>query len=1625
MKSKLNTPFLKAFLTSAVPFLVGSTAYLVEKVAFGAIQFSKTQQIVKQIRQDSFKVYSNYSLFIAVMLLLHLSIQLLSFFIKHLIKQLKPDKPLNSQTLQSNTLSGDVSISFSDGISSTLIKHQELGPISLKKIGSYTFMIILQYSIIYSIFLILCIAAPILFHCVHLIFYGKENSTLKAHIWTQENSLEGLQTPLRNTAFQKEIKNEYSSARVLAAKDTTDITQTIASLKTDSQYEGAYIIRSNDTNVLLFSDTKITSVNISDIISPTIISSSVVGQGSGIRIINVSPNGQIILYQDSSYNLFIANASNLQSQIKLEQEYNLNSSSNASILSAFSPDGTSGYFFTNDLFQFNMSSPKVIKALSFNKATPESLMLSTNGQLAYIALSADSQDSTISILNITNPTSPGFLANISMEAPIDSFTASSDDKMLYVLADGSLRILDISVSGSPFILSSGSRLISSSETKLTLSSTNDTLVIIEDGKQALLIDVSDPARPSIFKPSELSSANNAIFSVDGEYAFINSGSELQIVSFLVNLQLQEGELPFTSSNLESTIIPVNDTVADIVLSSDGILVIAVFQNSLGLYTVSDENTLTYQTSLNYTANNGSRFIKLSIDDKTAFLNTGDKLLIFDIESNQIISSTSLKSTPSPISISPDSKSIITYKSGSSDSGIYAIDITDSKTPGTPELLFSSTSGSYSPFAVTKTLLFVSDSTSLNVYDILNIGSPALVSSITLLSSNTQVTSTTVAPDEITLLVTFFDSQKNVETLMILDISDVTNINILGTIDISNQLLSSTYSLTISTDSKRVFIPRSPNILILDISNRAMPNIFSFIPTSSSQNSAVSIAQLRTENLLPILVADGSQNLSIFNSKNSYAVDITTSNFKCGSQTTQDIILLQQNDAGKYNLVSGGYKFIEASIYSLSFVSGSPTEEYSSLPNWMTFDKDNDMFSVAPTSQETIGFYSISSVLSTQVMLTDFGKTTADPSDLMLSLKEQGYLDNEYYITSIFSPDQKMTLPAQYVSTEQEIRAILSGHYYEILTSVSVQSSLYLQQANYALSVTTLSQFPVSLSINLLQSSDIAIPQCRFVTEMNAPLTPIFAYNNTKINFFGPLYDLNTALQSIIIDLNNVKSCDGTISINDSLNPTLNQTFSSISDFFMLNQSPFLSIISKTTLQSQIDLIAIYPNSYFVIVIDPDTFSQTNLKASLRGNDAIPWLTLDGFTLSGIPPDSNWPHFQISYNFELSVSNEYKSTQIPLTLQVHGSAGRFLGMWRLLLIILIIVCLWVYFSTILNIFYKKLYRYPTDLFIGAGTEITPSVLLPIALIGEDLAESRFIINELKRSIAPESTVQLEEYFFDIMIQQINAEKLFSKIETTVMELNPTKQRKIPRYSSGVDFRKDLINQIILNEVVLKRITSKQEEATFLAFEGLKEKWTSLIQKGKSHSWQLSINESRLAVELCAIGYGSDSTMLNEVLQVSMNNQSAPNNLNAELIDSSKQGGLGNNASQVNLQLLKSALIAHAFQNHHLGINTIHMSLLIKEKTNGKFFLPESVNRFLKLDLEPLLYSKGSEIGYGIHYRVVNDIVEFFGAAERNIIGKTLIVQINNQKGRILRELWLNGVAGDSEFKSLNRDYSVPL
>ena len=640
----------------------------------------------------------------------------------------------------------------------------------------------------------------------------------------------------------------------------------------------------------------------------------------------------------------------------------------------------------------------------------------------------------------------------------------------------------------------------------------------------------------------------------------------------------------------------------------------------------------------------------------------------------------------------------------------------------------------------------------------------------------------------------------------------------------------------------------------------------------------------------------------------------------------------------------------------------------------------------------------------------------------------GYIDNQLYLTSSFNrslTSEEFLLPSQYAPYSKSILQVFRKHLFEIITPLSVVSSLSLTFDSKHLQIDTLSPFSLSVSILLLNDSKTDPLQCRFSREYSSILKPNFSEDNKTVDILGSIFETNDILKNITVNLDSPFVCAAKVIVTDFLNPIITMIIPDVSLYFQENFAP--GLVNDSIIQDKVNKQNFTTGSYFVILLEQTMFNQTNVKVDLANREDFGWIFQSGFLISGTPPEPSLPRFwPMEHRLTLNISNDYKITPIEIVMRVHISSEYYLG---LLVKILGLIGVWIYFVFLGNVLLKSFYRHPKNWTLKINQIITPEVIFPIAFIKPELKEANFIVSRLSKSVAEQlgktsvSASQLVEHFFIPGTRKIDQTKLFEIIATVEESLLPKEKDKIKRHLSQTISKKEMIEHLVLNKLVKLQLSTKQEKLTKKAYNKVKKPWSRIIKKANSPLWQFYVDESLLRAELQTKGFDL-STIRRSDDESRQHPANASNNDEEEKLDDLPRNSQGQNkndlevellsnsdhsdhdeAPQINFGLLVRALIAHAFSGHHINCDNINLNIFSKEKSRGYSCVPRILNRFFKWDLRPLSLSKGTNLGCGIEYKEKDDMIEFYGQVQRGMSGKTIVIQIYSRKGFILRELWL--------------------
>jgi len=873
---------------------------------------------------------------------------------------------------------------------------------------------------------------------------------------------------------------------------------------------------------------------------------------------------------------------------------------------------------------------------------------------------------------------------------------------------------------------------------------------------------------------------------------------------------------------------------------------------------------------------------------------------------------------------------------------------------------------------------------ITVFNVTDLHKPFQVSTIFADQDGeaTSVKSAALSSDEKTLFARVYINSRY--CLKIYDVRDFSAIRPLGELTLPSVPVSQDKDLIFSSDEKTAYLGTTGGYLLaINISNRTSPFVQGtfYLPDVSDLRAV----QLAKDDKTLFYAVNNTLRISSLAVPHTLYLD--TESVRLGQKYSETVSLFKLNKTSQeYGMFGDSHKFIKASLFEIKINPSkrAPDCTYLPLPYWMSFDKENQIFTVEPKKQQNLGTYTFYSAFSTKLPENAFKDLSlpenTNDEDLITMLISQGFMDNQMYLTSNFGSYGDFRIPKEFVSIKKELFSTLKQYYFETFTMFDIFPSLDVSCREDKISINTLSYNSIRVEIRLLDK------QHKFVNKQYASIKPVITEN--QIILEGSQKEINNALELLVINLDKgSEKCDGTIAVWDHLNPTVTKSLLNIAKFFKINQVPQVQI----PIQQQIDSHNVYTGTYFTINFKNGTFIDTwnnDLSFELVNGDSgksLPaWISFSNMSLRGTPPEEiTWSGMK----FDLIVKNEFKETQVPFVLNVKLSPGFVL---KLLLryspYILTMIGLIVYANKIYNIVAKKRYRYPKDFYIKVGEEITSREISPFVFIRQEKAESKVIMEYLQEILNEKigkkfkNNTEFASYFVEN--NRIDKQRLEKRVEEILIEAPEKIVDQLDLYSKGSETSKTLIIQLIFNQLTFWLLDSDIETKKF--FDIMKSNWIDLVEWDSS-GMCCQIRENRLFEFLLEADLESNGPK--------------------EKTDGYRK--MKENDT-IHVELLKDAILAHALGSQSIDYLAIRAHIVVKEKL-GKNKLKE----LIKLDLENVNFSDKGKMGYGMYYKIQNDVLSFYGVAEEKFANKTIVVQITDIRHRILNEIWIRGVAKGRE------------
>ena len=883
-----------------------------------------------------------------------------------------------------------------------------------------------------------------------------------------------------------------------------------------------------------------------------------------------------------------------------------------------------------------------------------------------------------------------------------------------------------------------------------------------------------------------------------------------------------------------------------------------------------------------------------------------------------------------------------------------------------------------------------------------------------------------SPNYRTCFVIATTSFLNKKILFAIDLKDYNSPKVLSMMDLP---VDTNYKLTVSADDKFLFVTTSDAFITLDISDK----------------TAIKISEAQSMKVSSFILIRGDQNILVanengfvvLNRKARYALYSSKHQFTLGKTYSNTLKILELNQYNNnYSSIGQNYKFIQASLYTPEI---KPLNKflvsYPILPTWIDFDKDNAVLDIDLTQAVNVTSHQICFKASTQVsqeiflQIQNANFTKVDVQNLQAYLVGQGYLDSEQFLTPNFDDNTPLVLNTQYSSFELDIRKILRAHGIELITTISIESSLKLIRSN-PLKIVTPSLGSVTVTIELASSS---AAQTKFVTKAFSAVKVSLNEKKTLLVLEGALLNINEALKEVLINLEQENSpSEATVIVSDSLNPKMSYHLRRLADHVVINQYP--QMVEKYSVQSQVEKIPVTSGQHFNIEFDEGTFIDLNdrpltytLEMADEKMEVPSWIVLRRRNLMGTPPDEFWPYKK---EFSIKVSNEYKSVAIDFTLKVGLSPYTVLK--RILYVIGYLFTAyksWKNSDKFYNIVFKKYYRYPKIFKVNTDRKVSENMIFPVLLVGRDVqGSSKAILKAIKENLGQEKRLkknELIEHLVDPDNGSISRQRLIEEIEKVMFRGPIIGKKGLVEYKDKDNSHKLSVQNLIINELTMRRLKFKEEKKTLEIYEKIKTKWIDLVDMDHNTS-QFFIKNKNLAHVLQSYGIN-----ITELLSQAETAEEEFESLSGLTVSSASKASMEKelilskvsekDSSKINIGLLKDAILAYAFDRQNVYATRNQIFIQSRELIASDQGSKGRLRRFLKLDMVGLVQSSTKELGYGLKYKIVGNKVIFYGKLEDEIKSRTVVVQIVSKRGWILKEFFIQDAANQLHHRSTIIDF----
>lgn len=1211
---------------------------------------------------------------------------------------------------------------------------------------------------------------------------------------------------------------------------------------------------------------------------------------------------------------------------------------------ALSPDGGILFYADTTLKVYKCSDPQNIKLIVEVSlmSVINSLALLSDSKTLLITGSSENRN-LLGKVDVSSPASPVLLSTYPISISGDQnrvkiISVSSEDSHAFLRAynqkNGSrLRVFNL-IRGE-YLSDDSKNLISSADFVIMLKGKNF-LIAADEGKLVSL--ELYPVFPSnqnhnlsyqMIASSEIEGRLSSFsLSEDGKTLFAAREVEKDssIKTYLEIFDASNSRLSLISSKL------VSQDAGLLQISSDGQKAFIASDGSVEVYDISNKRSVTYVESLKFDNLRTLHQFFISPDNHAAYvLQYSGGVRIFDLSRGVEITCSISNFEAAKIALSKDGRKLFLFGDK-----IYVYDVSDlSRIKKVADVNYGAQE----------------NSAYITSAEVSAVGTSIYIISSRLFGGSTELT--------------------------IYDISVLSAPVFLGKTSLPNSDKARS-SIAVSADSRKLLIPIGRSLIQIDIDNPRLPKIVNSIAVSDSKLLLFSTSSDEKRAIIASGSIDNKSKVSILSLEPTSFISLKKDRFLLGQLSTENYQFFSES---RY-LSRKEFKFIKNSLVEMQVIpnESSVLKKASPLPSWIVFDQEGSTISVGAKTKQDVGSYNIYSAISRKISAAsakNIDSGIPNPEDLLTTLVSLGYLDNQLFLTSSFLEVESWSdflLTGQYIAFKSQIYNFLKQYIVETYNTVEILPSLSISSGD-TLVINTLSTNSIQVVIKIDKN------QVKFLTKTFAGLNSVINEDHSILLLEGSLQEINLALQGIVIDLNYAESCDGTITVDDHLNPLLFLRIQNLSNYFLINFFPIMN--SNLMVQAQIDSAQIYMGNYFMIHLDERTFvDQFNnvLSYSLTMRDDFrefpQWLSMENLVIKGTPPEQLSGR---SIPLVLHVKNEFRQISVPFTLTVRITAVYFMKLlliWALCLVV--VTYLLVRVKRVYIFTTRGKYRDGKEFFVKIGEELSSEVIFPVLFVREEKGESELIVRHLEKRISKDlqkrsmTTYELAKHF--VSNGDLDQASVLKAVAETVANLPEKDQNGLKIYTRGAEARKLVVNQLILSQLVTSLV--ERDQATREAFEKIQSRWAEIVE------WNPSI------------GFISNDLRLEGALR------SGQVNLKQGDTEAGNQRLLSNEGG-INKDLLKNAIASYALECQSLDIMAIRVRILAKEKVGA-----DRIKGCLTLDLEEINCNERGRADYGIDYKIKNSALCFSGIVQEDFQDKTIVVQLADPKERIMKEIWIS-------------------